>query len=411
MLKYIRFVFLFFFGAIFGVSIFVSYQNFQKYETNYKELEIDTNKIFQNMQKNINISESKYSRFDEIYEVLSNDFWSGWLVNSGDMIINATKSFVDTLGDPYTVYLDVEENKELWEALEWTQDFEWIWAYISKKDDGIIINEIIKNSPAHKAWLLPLDLIVIIEWESTKTMSVWDAVSKIRWPAGTSVKIKIIRNTSEWQKLLEKTVIRDKVEILSVKSEIVWSNIWHLTISSVWENTAFLFAKELKFLLDQKINWLILDLRWNNGWYLEIAVDICSYFLPKNEIVVVAKYPKDQKVYKSKWLWSIDKMPIVILVDGMTASAGEIIAMALSEKIWAKIIWTKTFGKWSIQTIHTFEDNSSLKYTVGKRYSPNDINIDWTWFVPTIEIQFDMTWYNEKNIDNQLQTAIEQLWK
>lgn len=413
MFKKVRLFFLFILGILFGIVIFATIQNLQKYKFEYKNIDLNTNNILQNISNYIpkSYDDTKYKRLDEIYGILSSGFRSWSMINSWEMIQNATKAFVDSIWDPYTVYLDVKENKELTDALQGTQDFEGIWAYISKKENWILVDEIVKDSPAYKAWLKPLDTIVMIETGSTKWMNIWDAVSKIRWPAGTSVKLQIIRNNWWNQELMEKTVIRNKVEILSVKSDVLTWNIGYVSISSVGENTAFLFDKELKFLLDQKINWLILDLRWNNWWYLEIAVDICSHFLDKRKIVVTAKYPDSQQVYKSKWFGTIHDMPVVVLVDWMTASAGEIIAMALSEQIWSKTIWTKTFGKWSIQTIYNFDDNSSLKYTIWRRYSPNNININWTGFDPDIQIPFDVTWYTDNHLDNQLQRAIETINK
>ncbi|MBU0626726.1 hypothetical protein KKG31_06660 [Patescibacteria group bacterium] len=110
---------------------------------------------------------------------------------------------------------------------------------------------------------------------------------------------------------------------------------------------------------------------------LPIAVEIASHFVPEDEIIVTAKYKTyEDEVYKSKGYKDLQGMPIVILIDGLTASAGEIIALALQEQIRAIIVGTQSFGKGSIQTMDEFKDNASLKYTIGKRYSPNDENVD-----------------------------------
>jgi carboxyl-terminal processing protease len=98
-------------------------------------------------------------------------------------------------------------------------------------------------------------------------------------------------------------------------------------------------------------------------------------------------------------------LPVIVLVDWMTASAGEIIAMALQEQMWAKLVGTQTFGKWSIQTMDEFTDWASLKYTIGKRYSPTGKNIDTTWVTPDVLIEFDADLYTKDRIDNQLEKA------
>ena len=141
---------------------------------------------------------------------------------------------------------------------------------------------------------------------------------------------------------------------------------------------------------------------------MPIAVEILSHFIPKWKTVVVAKYKSfPEENYKSEWYWNFANMPIFVLVDWLSASASEIIAMALKEDIWATIIGTKTYWKWSIQTVVDLNDWSTIKLTVWKRYSPNWKNIDKEWFAPDIEIPFDYTWFQKKQIDNQLQKAIE----
>lgn len=107
----------------------------------------------------------------------------------------------------------------------------------------------------------------------------------------------------------------------------------------------------------------------------------------------------------SEWYADYQNIPMVVLVDGLTASAGEIIALALREDIGAQLVGTQTFGKWSIQTMDDFPDGASLKYTVGKRYAPNGENIDTTWATPDVVIDFDADQYTSKNIDNQLEKA------
>ncbi len=352
-------------------------------------------------------SNNQYKKFDEIYRILKKWYRSWNMVNSWNMRLSALKSFVSAIGDPFTVYMDAKEEKELKDALKWSSDFEWIWAYISKRDDWIRIEEVIKDSPAYKAWLKMLDTIIQVNWESTLNMSLWEAVKKIRWPKWTKVELTILRKTKDWKReILKKVVTRDKVKILSVKWKMLTWDIWYIAISSVWQTTADLLAKQWKELIKKWMKKLILDLRWNWWWMLDVAEEILSYFIPKWKIIIKAKYRNyPEQDFRSKWYWLFEKMPVVVLVDWMTASAWEIIAMALVELKHAKLVWTRTFGKWTIQTIYPFDDWSALKYTIGKRYSPNWENINWTWFFTWKEIKFDFTWYQKNKIDNQLEYA------
>ncbi len=404
----IKVILSFFFGVmmtLLSVSFFFKIQENQ-FQKEY--INLDISKIIQNFSSKISISDnSRYNRFEEIYDVLKKEYWSWDLVNSGDMLDFAMKSFVDSIWDPFTSYMDVKQNKELMETLQGSSDFEWIWAYISKKNNWIRIEEVINNSPSYKAWLMTFDTIVQVDGKSILDMSLEQWIKLIKWPAWTKVTLTIIRKNKSWEWELKKfDVIRDKVKIFSVKWEMFSWWIWYLKISSVWEETADLFEKEAKYLKDQWMQKLILDLRWNWGWILDVAVDILSNFVPKWEIVVSAKYRKyPNKDYKSKGYWLLQWMPLVVLVDSMTASAWEIIAMALVELSNAKLVWTQTFGKWTIQIVHPFADQSSLKYTIWKRYSPDWNNIHGTWYFTWEELSFDRSWYINNDIDNQLESA------
>ncbi len=356
------------------------------------------------------LPEQDFSRFNEVLWVLNNFYYDKEKINTGKMINNALKAYVDGLEDPYTVYLDAEDNSGFMEDLKGENDFEGIGAIISKKDYYVLVEEVIKDSPAAKAGILPLDRIIMIWTGSTKDISINDAVKKIRWPKGSILWVIIERiNKDDSKELLEKQVIRDEITIPSVKSQILSDNIWYLEISIIWEETENLLKKELLNLQKNNIKGLIIDLRGNWWWFLPIAVEIASHFIPKNKLVVSSKYQElwEEKFYSQWYNWP--RVPIVVLVDTLTASAGEIIALALQEQVNAKIIWTTTFWKGSIQTMTDFLNGDSLKYTIGERYSPSWKNINKIWITPDIEIEFDWEKYNINNIDNQLEKAKEYL--
>jgi len=354
-----------------------------------------------------------YERFDKIYTILQNAYYDVDKLNTGKMLNSAIKAYVDAIDDPYTIYMDSEQNSGFQEELKWSSDFEGIGAVISKKDYYIQIDEIIKWSPAFTAGLRILDRIVMINTGSTKDLDVNQAVSQIRGPKWTTVKLTIERiGKDEKKEVIEKEITRDKLIIPSVNGKIMtwtnWEILWYINISIIGEETENLLKKTLNELKTANVQGIILDLRGNGWWLLPISVDIASHFIPKGKLVVSTKYTtfEDEKLL-SEGYEDYQNMPMVVLVDGLTASAGEIIALALQEQIGAQLVGTQTFGKWSIQTMDEFDDGSSLKYTVGKRYTPNGENINTTWATPDVVIEFDTDVYLQNAIDNQLEKAKE----
>lgn len=388
---------------LFGIFIWVFLSKFEFDLDKYISVDAQDQEI--SLQK-------KYSRFEEIEKILKKEYYDQNLLLSWYdlMIDSALSAYVGSIDDPYTVYMDRQQSSWFYSDLKWEKDFEWIWAYVMKKDYYILVEEVLKNSPAFNAGLVHLDRILRIWSGYTEKMTVDEAVSKIRWPQWTKVFLLIERYDKEGnRKILEKEVMRDKLVIPSVVSEVFeqdWLKIWYLEIYMVGEETENIFDREIKSLINQNVDWIILDLRWNGWWFLPIAVEISSHFIPAWETIVTAKYKIFwDEIYKSKWYSDLQSLEVVVLVDGMTASAGEIIAMALQELRWATLIGTQTFGKWSIQTLKEFDDGSILKYTIWKRYSPEWKNIDKIWVSPNVVIEFDVDAYKNDNIDNQLEEA------
>ncbi len=356
-----------------------------------------------------------YERFDTIYDILQTAYYDVDKINTGKMLDNAVKAYVDAIEDPYTVYMDSEQNSWFQEELKGESAFEGIGAVISKKDYYIQIDEIIKGSPAFKAGLMILDRIVMINTGSTKSLDVNQAVAQIRWPKWSTVKITIERVHKDGEKeIIEKEIVRDKLIIPSVSSNIItWAkgqNIGYINISIIGEETENLLKKSISDLKEQWFKGIILDLRGNGWGLLPVAVEVASHFIPKGKLVVGAKYTtfEDEKMVSLGYN-DFSGIPVVVLIDWLTASAGEIIALALQQEIWAQLVGTQSFGKGSIQTMEEFDDGASLKFTVGKRYAPNGSNIDTTGISPDVVIEFDADAYLENATDNQLEKAKEVL--
>ncbi len=349
-----------------------------------------------------------------LYRLLDQRYYDQAKVDRTQMQENALKWFVEAIGDPHTEYLTKQENEVFDESMEGTQHFEWIGAVVSKKKDGIMIAEILKWSPAFVAWLQPLDIIIQIEDESTQNVSLTDAVKKIRWPKGSVVKLWIFRQRTEWDEpeVLEVEVTRWTIDVPSVKIELLPYNsgsVAHIEVAIFGEDTIAKLQEAL-LQLDWTYNAVILDLRGNGWWYLPTAVQLASFFLPKNEVVTTAKYTiLPDEVLRSQGYETFTGKQVVVLVDGMSASASEIVAWSLQQRGRAVVVWTQSFGKGSIQTIEKLNDGSMLKYTIGRRYLPNDTTIDEVGLTPDVEVAYDRDLFLTGWVDTQMQKAIEVL--
>ena len=361
----------------------------------------------------------KYERFEEIQQVLNQEYVDQKLLLSGEksMLDSAVKAYVDGLGDPYTTYLDAVEFSGLQHELEWEGQIEGIWAVVGKKEYYIQIEEVIKGSPAFRAGLLPLDRIIMIGTGETKNLTTYEAVSLIRGEKWTKVKFGIERPQNSWEnQYLVIEVERDTIDVPSVRSKILTHNnqkIWYIEISIFWEQTNKLLTRAISDSVNENVSGIVLDLRGNGGGLLPVAVDLAGHFLEPWTLVAKTDFYTYQKVdYRTKGFGELKEFPIVVLIDKMSASASEILALALREQgPNVQILGTPSFWKGTIQTLKDFDDQTSLKYTVGKRFWPQWTSIDKIGITPDIEVAFDMTGYIEKKIDNQLEKALEVLTK
>lgn len=295
------------------------------------------------------------------------------------LIDGAKRGMVDAVGDPYTVYFTADEAKEFLNDLEGT--FEGIGAELGKKDGQLTVISTIEGSPAQKAGIIAGDSIVMVNNEATHAWSVEQAVKKIRGQRGTSIKLTLARSGQD--KPVEISVVRDTITDPSVKTEITSDNIGIMRISRFGQSDTVQLARQAAQEFTQKgVKGIVVDLRGNGGGYLDAARDISSLWLDGKVVVtertggqvVDTLYAHGESVLKG--------IPTVVLVNGGSASASEIMAGALSDNNAAKLVGEKTYGKGVVQDVKSLDDGGSLKVTIASWYTPSGKNISKEGITP-----------------------------
>lgn len=344
--------------------------------------------------------------FWKVWDMLESLYIDQSKIDSQQMTYGAIKGMVDSLKDPYTIFMDPKETEDFKNNL--SGDLEGIGAELSMKDGHLIVVSPLKDSPAEKAGLKPSDAVYKINDEVTTKMSLADAVSKIRGQKGTKVKLVIIREGQE--KPLEFEIERQEIKVPSVSWEMKDDGIAYISINQFGDDTTKEFSNAVNEILLKKAKSVILDLRYNGGGYLEGAVDIVSEFIDNGVVTTIHKREVNNKINEEVQRVSgharLSKLPMVVLVNEGSASASEIVAGALRDYKRAQLVGEKTFGKGTVQELQPLSDGSSLRITIAKWYTPNNENVNETGIMPDVEVK--ITEEDQKNKkDSQLDKAIE----
>lgn len=340
-------------------------------------------------------------------------FWRAWdlLQKNYDgqldwqkMVYGAIRGMTESLGDPYTSFLDPDEASQLEDDLSGTVS--GIGAEIGIRDDKLTIIAPIDDSPAKKAGIMAGDIITQIGNEKAEGMDVNTAISKIRGEPGTKVKLIIERNGQK----KEFEITRAKVTVKSVKSEIKPGNIGYVEITRFDDTTTNQLREALDDFVAKDVKKVVLDLRDNPGGYLDESVTVASEFIDKG-IIVAEKRDVDGKVtneYKATdgGKMTTKNIKLVVLVNSGSASAAEIVAGAIKDLGRGTLIGEKTFGKGSVQEIEDLGQGAKLRITVAHWYTPKGKNIAKDGISPDIEVKMSEADINA-NKDPQLDRALE----
>src|SRR5512136_3117871 len=305
---------------------------------------------------------------------------------SKDLIYGAIKGMLETL-DPHSAFMPPNMYKEMQE--ETKGRFEGLGIEITMKDGILTVVSPIEDTPAFKAGIQAGDQILKIDGESTKNLTLIDSVKRLRGPKGTKVTITIMREGLAKPK--DFTLTRDVIPIRSVRYELLEKQYGYIRLSQFQEKTEGEFDKALKALEgDSKgsMKGLILDLRNNPGGLLDQAVKVADRFIDSGLIVSMEGRREDQKMkFYAHAQGTIPRIPLVVLVNGGSASASEIVAGAIQDHGRGILVGTQTFGKGSVQTIFPLKDGSGLRLTTARYYTPNGRSIQAKGIIPDIIVK------------------------
>ena len=321
-----------------------------------------------------------------------------------EKVYGAISGLTNSLGDPYTVFFPPVESEMF--AADVRGNFEGVGMEVLAKDGVINVVSPLKNSPAERAGMRAGDKVIKINDKVTSGMATEDAVKLIRGPKGTKVTLTVSRTGVK--EPLEISIIRDTIDLPVINTETLPGGIFKISLYSFTATSPNLFRGALREFVSSNNDKLLIDLRGNPGGYLEAAIDIASWFLPANKVVVRESFSKsDERVYRSRGynIFS-DKLKVVILVDKGSASASEILAGALKEHGIAKLVGERTFGKGSVQELINLTEDTTLKITVARWLTPNGNSISDTGVSPDYAVSLTQE-DRSKGVDPQLQKALE----
>lgn len=331
-------------------------------------------------------------------------------VTSEQLLHGALEGMVRSLDDPYSFYIKPGEAAAFEDEIN--GKFEGIGAELGLKDKKIVVIAPLANTPAERSGIRAGDTIISIDGVQTEAMTLEQAVSRIRGKAGTKVELEIARQDNMPRKI---SLTRARIQVKSVKMEfrdVQGGAVSIIKISSFTQSTVQEFNQALRTMLLQKPRGIILDVRNNPGGYLSAALAVADTFLSDGTIVIEDFGHGTQEKTDADPSAPLASIPVVVVINEGTASAAEILAGALQDRLHAVVIGKKSFGKGSVQEITDLSDGSTLKLTVARWLTPNGRSIDGTGIEPSEPIdlsQDDEAHDRDPQLDRALELVVPQL--
>lgn len=320
-----------------------------------------------------------WSQLDEVYETLSSNYDGE--INDEDIIEGAKKGLTDALGDIYTVYMDAKETSAFMDSLHGTVG-SGVGIEMGLRDGYVRVIRTLPDNPAKKAGVMAGDIIYKVDDEEVYTLSTEEIANKVRGETGTEVKLTVVRDGKE----LSFTMVRETINNVSAYVNYEGSTAI-ITVTRFDNDTGTMVYDFAKEFAGKGINKVILDLRDNGGGYVSAAQDLLSLWIENQDILIQKSLHFGTTKVASYFGRALLKdMKTIVLVNGSTASASEIVAGALQDYGKATILGEKTYGKGVIQQMFDFDSGTMLKVTIASWYTPNDRSINKDGITPDIEV-------------------------
>ncbi|MBI4097816.1 MAG: S41 family peptidase [Candidatus Levybacteria bacterium] len=368
------------------------------------------------------LSSVDFSAFWNVWQKIESNYYDKTKLDSQKMLNGAISGMVQSLDDPFTVYLPPVQNDNFKQGL--AGQFQGIGAELGIKDQKILVISPLNGSPAQKAGIRAGDFILAVNGGSTANMTLSQAVEKIRGPKGTTVTLTIIHKDENSPKDIK--IVRDVITVKSVDSWIKKvsdidsiktdksqsnSKIAYISLSQFGDNTNSEWLSlannlNLKLTSEKDVKGIVLDLRNNPGGYLSDAVFIASEFLKEGTVVVSEEEASGKTTLKANRRGLLTEVPMVVLINKGSASASEIVAGALRDNQRAKLVGETSFGKGTIQQAEDLGNGAGLHVTIAKWLTPNETWVNGKGLNPDISIALDS---KTPERDLQLEKAVLEL--
>lgn len=347
------------------------------------------------------VDSSTQKKVSELKELIDQSYMGD--VDEKQLEEGIYKGFISGLADPYSVYYDEEETKSLYETTEGA--YQGIGAVLSQNmNTGIItLVQIYEDSPAMKAGLKDNDILYKVNGEEVTGVELTEVVSHIKGEKGTTVEMTVLRGADNEEVTV--TASRDTVEAQTVKYRMMDGQIGYLSVSEFDSVTYDQYQKALEDLEGQGMKGLVVDLRNNPGGNLNTVCDMLDLMLPKGLIV----YTEDKDGNRQEAASDDENqfaLPLAVLVNGNSASASEIYAGAIQDYGIGDIVGTQTYGKGVVQQIFDLKDDTCVKLTIAKYFTPKGRSINGKGITPDVEVEYEAD-ENHPEADNQLDKAVE----
>ena len=354
------------------------------------------------------VNEDTEKKLAAIEDVINEYYYQDADIDVDAMTEGMYAGMVSALGDPYSVYYTEEEWDELMRETEGIYYGIGAYLMLDETTGAAKISGVIDKTPAQEAGLRADDLIYMVDGEMTMGLELSEIVARVKGEEGTTVHLTIYREGES--DYLEIDVERRKIESPTVNYEMLENDIGYIQITEFDDVTTDQFTEALATIKGSGAKGLILDLRGNPGGSLNVVVDIAREILPKGLIVYTEDKYGERDEYNCDGRKELE-IPLVVLVNGNSASASEILAGAIKDYRKGTLIGTTTFGKGIVQRVLPLTDGTALKLTISAYYTPNGNNIHGVGIEPDIVCEFDSDAYYDDDVDNQLERAVEEMEK